>query len=323
MMTQTSAGISVILCAYTCERIDDLVAAVASVQQQTLPPCEIIVVVDHNPALLAQAYEQLPGVVVIENTEQQGLSGARNCGIAIASGEWIAFLDDDALATPDWLQSLIQGYIHPHVWGTGGPVLPLWSGKAPAWFPEEFYWVVGCTYRGMAHTLQEIRNPIGANMSFRRELFRTAGGFRSEIGRVGKHPIGCEETEFCIRARQQFPGSIFLYCPQARVFHRVPKRRSTWRYFCVRCYCEGLSKAIVARYVGRQDALASERAYILRTLPLGVVRHVTDALLHRKLAGLLRALAIVVGLASTAMGYLVGTVLSRHEKKRRIRECFQ
>ncbi len=131
-------SIAVILCAYTQERWDDLLAAVSSVRQQTLTPTEIIVVIDHNPALLQQAQEQLVDVVVVENRETRGLSGARNSGIALAKSEYIAFLDDDAVAQPDWLMLLCQELADPRVLGCGGAVVPQWLEHEPAWFPSEF-----------------------------------------------------------------------------------------------------------------------------------------------------------------------------------------
>ena len=310
-MIQTAHDFSVIICAYTENRWDDLIAAVGSVQQQTLPPREIIVVIDHNPGLLKRVQEQVPGVVVVENTQAHGLSGARNSGIAVAQSRIVAFLDDDAMAVPDWLMSLGEAFTDPQVLGTGGPVTPLWLERVPAWLPEEFYWVVGCTYRGMPNTLQTIRNPIGANMSFRREVFEVVGGFRHEIGRVGIRPLGCEETELCIRARQEWPERSFLYQPRASVFHRVPGNRTSWRYFCSRCYSEGISKAFVSQYVGVKDGLASEGIYTFRTLPQGVLHGLIDALFHRDLSGFARAGAIISGLAVTAVGYLVGSISSQ------------
>src|SRR5436305_7115441 len=170
-MVQPAADISVIICAYTEERWDDLVAAVESVKQQTLPPKEIIVVVDHNPSLLKRVQEQIQGVVVVENTQARGAGGARNSGIAVAKGKIIACLDDDAVAVPDWLMLLSEGFSDPQVLGVGGEVLPLWMCRKAPWFPEEFRWVVGCTYRGMPARAGMVRNRIGANMSFRREVF--------------------------------------------------------------------------------------------------------------------------------------------------------
>ncbi len=278
-----------------------------------LAPQEIIVVVDHNPELFERVKMHMPEVIAVENGGERGLSEARNTGIAYTRGEILAFLDDDAVATPGWLASLTQGYAQsPHVIGTGGTVTPKWEEARPAWFPEEFYWTVGCSYRGLPQSDAPIRNPIGANMSLRREVFTQIGGFRSDIGRVGSLPIGCEETELCIRASQQRPEGIFLYHPSAQVFHRVPKKRASWRYFCARCYSEGLSKSLVTRYAGAKDSLASERSYTQQTLPLGVARGIGATLFQRDLAGLARASAIVVGLSATIAGYVVGML---HQKR--------
>ena len=138
-MTDTTLGISVIICTYSEERWDDLVAAVTSVQEQTLLPIEIIVVIDHNPGLLKKGRKHMPGLLLVENTEARGLSGARNCGILAARGSVLVFLDDDAQASPDWLQRLCEAYRDARVLGCGGPVFPLWLHIRPAWFPEEFH----------------------------------------------------------------------------------------------------------------------------------------------------------------------------------------
>lgn len=308
------SDISIIICAYTEERWDDLVAAIESVQSQTLPAREIIVVIDYNQRLLQRVQDHIPGVIAVENTMVRGLSGARNSGIAAATGGIIAFLDDDAVAIPNWLSYLSEGFANPEVLGVGGAVLPLWETHKSSWLPEEFHWVVGCTYRGMPESVSMIRNPIGANMSFRREVFDAVGGFQSGIGRVGTHPVGCEETELCIRARQHWPQRGFLYQPQASVLHRVGGTRTSWHYFCSRCYFEGISKAVVSRYVGTKDGLASERAYTLRVLPQGVRHGLGDAFFHRDLSGFGRAGAIISGLALTVTGYLAGSVFLRKAK---------
>lgn len=308
--------ISIIICAYTEERWDDLVAAIASVQAQTMPAKEIIVVIDYNQQLLQRVQDHIPDVIAVENTLIRGLSGARNSGIAVAKSDIIAFLDDDAVAIPNWLLFLSEGFSIPQVLGVGGPVLPLWQTHKSSWLPEEFHWVVGCTYRGMPESVGMIRNPIGANMSFRREVFAAVGGFQSGIGRVGTHPLGCEETEMCIRVRQYWPLRGFLYQPQASVFHRVGGTRTTWRYFCSRCYFEGISKAVVSRYVGAKDGLASERAYTLRVLPQGVGRGLSDAFFQHDLRGFGRAGAIITGLALTVTGYIVGRIFYKKQDRK-------
>src|SRR5262245_33392896 len=211
---------SVVLCAYTEARWNDLVDAVASVQHQTLPAHEIIVAVDHNPTLAARARQHLPGVVVVENNEGRGLSGTRNSGVAAARGSPVVFLDDDAIAAPDWLARLNAAFANPRVVGAGGAIKPFWLDGRPAWFPAEFEWVVGCTYRGMPEMRATVRNLIGCNMAFRSEVFATVGGFR--IGRVGALSIGQEndETEFCIRLLALCPDAELWYEPTAVVQHK-------------------------------------------------------------------------------------------------------
>jgi glycosyltransferase involved in cell wall biosynthesis len=310
MTTPTKQTISVIICAYTLERWHDLVAAVESVQHQTVPPSEIIVVIDHNPEMLLRAQEQLLGIIVTGNSEERGLSGARNSGIILAHGDLMAFLDDDAIAKPQWLEQLCQNMHNPDILGSGGTVLPYWVEHKPSWLPEEFYWVVGCTYRGLPRETAPVRNPIGASMCIRRDVFVAVGGFRSGIGRVGTRPVGCEETELCIRASQYWPQRTFLFQPLAQVSHRVPRQRTSWQYFRARCYAEGISKAFVARFVGAKDSLSAESSYTLQTLPKGVLRNLKAVLFHHDLAGLARAGAIVAGLLVTTCGYLVGRCFS-------------
>jgi glycosyltransferase involved in cell wall biosynthesis len=300
--------ISVVICAYTERRWNDLVAAVQSVQRQTTPPAEIVVVIDHNPGLFARAQQALEGVRIVENQHARGLSGARNTGVAVSMGALVAFLDDDALAEPTWLEQLTACFQAPDVLGAGGAVDPLWAAARPRWFPDEFAWVVGCSYRGLPRATRPVRNPIGASMCIRREVFAAIGGFRDGIGRLGTRPLGCEETELCIRARQRWPERVFVYEPRARVRHRVPVTRAGWAYFRSRCYAEGLSKAAVARHLGAGPGLGSERTYVLRTLPLGIARGLADAALGRDPAGLARAGAIVAGLALTTAGYLRGSL---------------
>lgn len=310
-----TSDISVIICAYTEKRWDDLVAAVSSVQQQTLPAREIVVVIDHNPELLRKAQANLTGITIVLNQEERGLSGARNSGVSIAKGQFIAFLDDDALADTNWLMLFQEMLQDPHILGVGGSVVPLWVDHSPSWLPEEFYWVVGCTYRGMPQNSAPIRNPIGASMCLRREVFESVGGFRSGIGRVGTRPIGCEETELCIRASQHWPERQFFYQPQARVQHRVPGQRASWSYFWSRCYAEGISKAFIARYVGIRDSLSSESTYTFHTLPQGVARNTKAMFKQHDLSGLLRAAAIISGLGVTASGYVVGRYFSRKNEQ--------
>lgn len=296
--------ISVVICAYTEDRWDRLCAAIASVRGQSLPAFEVIVVIDHNPALYERLAAAADGVSVVENRNARGLSGARNTGSALARGAIIAFLDDDATAHPDWLKFLSDSYASPAIMGVGGLTVPDWETARPAWMPEEFYWVVGSSYAGMPPSGAPVRNLLGANMSFRREAFDLVDGFQQGIGRTsGKRPLGCEETEFCIRLGQRSPGSVLVTENRALVSHFVPDSRCTFGYFVRRCYAEGISKAQVTANVGSGDGLSSERSYVTRTLPLGVAQGAAD-LFRGRPSGLGRAGAIIAGLGATTAGFL-------------------
>lgn len=307
-----AASISVLICAYTVDRWDQICAAIGSVRAQSLVSTEIILVIDHNSGLFHRAVAAFTDVTVVENREAQGLSGARNTGAALAHGDIVAFLDDDAVAHEDWLKFLADRYQDPKIAGVGGLTLPHWQTTRPTWLPEEFYWVIGCNYKGMAPSGAPVRNLIGANMSFRREAFnRVKGGFVTGIGRAATGlPLGCEETEFCIRLAQLAPETVFVIDHRAMISHFVSDSRCTVSYFLSRCFAEGISKAQVAASVGSGDGLSAERAYTTQTLPLGVVRGIGD-LFRGDFSGGGRAAAIVAGLGMTSFGYVRGKLALR------------
>ncbi|HLI15082.1 MAG TPA: glycosyltransferase [Acidimicrobiales bacterium] len=307
MTTLAALGlrVSVVICAYTEERWDDLCAAVASALRQTRPPTEVIVVIDHCPPLLERARLAFPRALVVENAGPAGLSGGRNTGIARARGDVVAFLDDDAAADERWLERLLAAYEEPGVVGAGGRVVPRWSARRPDWFPPAFDWVVGCSHAGMPSSTRPVRNFVGANMSFRRDLLVSLGGFSERLGRNGTNSAGCEETELCIRAQRSGNGVRLVYEPGAVVHHRVPPARGTWRYFLRRCYGEGRSKAEVVRLAGRSRALADERSYLVSTVPRAVAASLGEAARGRPSRGL-AAVAALAGTGATFAGYLRG-----------------
>ncbi|GHF67690.1 GT2 family glycosyltransferase [Amycolatopsis bartoniae] len=311
---------TVVVCAYTERRWDDLVAGLSALRAQTVPPGEIVLVIDHNPELERRATAAFDDVLVVPNAGRRGLSGARNTAIELAKGEVIAFLDDDAEPEPDWLEQLLAGYRDPRVLAVGGAARPVWPGheRSPL-LPArgagtgELDWVVGCTYTGQPTTDTPVRNLMGCNMSFRREAFELAGLFTEDLGRVGRTPLGCEETELCIRLHQASPGSVVLFRPGAVVRHRVTPDRLTWSYLRRRGWGEGVSKALVSRSVGADAALSTERGYLQRVIPAAAVRELSR-LLRGRGSGLVGLLALVLVVGSTAVGYARGK-LSRERLK--------
>ncbi len=291
--------VTVVVCTTSRLRIQQVVATVKSLESQTYRSVQIVLVVDHNPELAAELMTMVGASAhVTENTGPKGLSGARNTGVAHATGEIVAFIDDDATAEADWLERLVESYRDERVLGAGGKIVPVWEGgREPPWLPEEFLWTVGCTYRGMPDR-GPVRNVIGCNMSFRSSVFEAVGGFNSAVGRLGSRPLGCEETELSIRARKRWPDREILYVPEAVVYHAMPKDRQTISYFVRRCYSEGTSKAIVRRLAGN-SSLNVEGQYTVLTLVPAVVRYFA------------KAATVCLGLSVVVAGFLAGMVRSR------------
>ncbi|MEL7157166.1 MAG: glycosyltransferase [Actinomycetota bacterium] len=298
-----SPTIDVVICAYTEDRWSDLVNAVSSVSKQSSPAQRTILVIDHNNELLERCRAQFraDAVDVMANRYGRGLSGGRNTGVEASTAEVVAFLDDDATADDDWLLQFRASFAQPGVVGVGGRIEPVWVGGEPPWFPEEFGWVVGCTYRGMPTTTTPIRNPIGASMAFTVEALQAGGGFDAALGRIGTKPVGCEETELSIRVRRHFGPDAIVYNPDSVVQHHVSPDRGTVRYFLTRGWSEGRSKAAVSARTGADEALESERRYVTTTLPQGVLRG-----LRQPISGWSQAGMIVAGLAVTGLGYVTG-----------------
>lgn len=318
--TRPHATASVIVCAYTPARWDLLTSALRAAADQFRPRDELVLVIDHNEDLLKRAQDELGDIaLVIENHYERGLSGARNTGIEASAGDVVVFLDDDACPRPGWLGSLLAPFSADTVMACGGTARPVWAHGRPGWFPDEFDWVVGCSYRGQTGTgtdagdsrIVEARNPLGCNMAFRRTVFDEVGAFRVGIGRVGRLPLGCEETELCIRLRQAVPAARIVLVPGAVVDHHVTPERHRFTYFAQRCFAEGVSKAAVAGQVGTADGLSSERTYATRTLPRGIARGLRSSFAPyeqpegaARRDGLCRSVAIVAGLALSAAGYV-------------------
>ncbi len=293
--------VSVVISAYSVDRWNDLVASVESLQRQSVPPVEILVVIDDEP-LLGMARNQWPPtedscpVRIMANDAGHGLGGARNTGVEHAVGDVVAFLDDDARADCHWVEHLSAPYVADNVIAVGGAPIAAPDVPKPKWWPMEFDWVVGCAYRGLPTSEAEMSHMIGAAMSARRKVLTELGGFHSDT---------LDDLDLSLRLASSFPGQKILFAPRATVEHRVPAERLTWRYFWHRCYIENRRKVAVVRQMGDAGTLQAERRQVFRVLPSAVGCALADGL-RRRPYGFRRAAAILCGVAMAASGFGLG-----------------
>ncbi|MDQ0369452.1 glycosyltransferase family 2 protein [Catenuloplanes indicus] len=282
--------VTVVIPCRTEHRWTSLRHAVESARAQVPAPAEIVVVVDHNAALYEKARHELPGVTVLANRFRRGAAGARDTGAFHAITPLIAFLDDDVRAHHGWLAALLTPFADRAVTGTGGAILPAWSGRRPAWFPDELLWTVGATDPAKpAAPTAEVRS---AAMAVRRETFIAVGGFGNRddsapYGGPAERP-GARDAALCRRMAEA--GGLWIFVPDARVHHPVTPERMTMRHLLRRCFHAG---RIAAR---------SGRGPLRAVLP-GTPARPLRALLRGGAPGALRrAGAVAAGATAAAAG---------------------
>jgi glycosyltransferase involved in cell wall biosynthesis len=293
--------VSVIIPTYTMDRWQYLHECVASAQAQTVPALEIIVVVDHNPDMLDRVVSEFSDIIAVPNIGGRGVSGARNSGVKASRGEVVAFLDDDAIATPDWLATLLRHISPPEVVGVGCYSDGLWESPRPAWFPGEFGWTVGVSYSGLPNAPTAVRNVWTCAMLVKRSAFEIVDGFREDFGKTGNHSLP-EDTDLCLRIASMRENAVWMWDPAKVMRHRVPAARTTFRYLLIQCFYHGWGKAAMAHMDGFGESTSSERYYALRVLPAGVGRGLADAV-RGDISGVGRSAAIVVAFGVSVVGY--------------------
>lgn len=294
----------VVICAYTERRWDQLCAAVASVQRQTVAPQRILLCVDHNDELAQRCRERwphgdqaaAPSVTVLQNRYPGRLGSARNTGVEQVEADIVAFLDDDAAADPDWLERLLQVYVEqPTATAVGGAPRPVFETARPAWFPEEFQWVFGCHYIGLPEHRSPVQHLIGASMSVRAAAIRAVGGFQSD-----NH----DDMDLSHRIAQAHGADAVVYEPAAQVRHFVTAERVTWKYFWRRCYSVNRGKVRAFHDMGVAGNLSAELAFA-RRMAGSVLRRLGRSVTGDG-AALRQAGAIVAGLALAGAGHVKG-----------------
>jgi GT2 family glycosyltransferase len=270
--------VSVVVCTHTDRRLQLLQECLASLDSGVEAPHEVLVVVDANPGLHHRLSELLPSGIRLLASHGRGVSQARNTAVAAATGELVAFIDDDATAASDWLPAIARPFADPDIVAVGGRIVPRWE-EPNRRLPPELYWVIGCTYAGHPSGPRSITRPIGCNMVARRRALDEIGGFPREFGPSGPGAKNHsnEEIALSIQLRARFGQESIRYAPDALVRHYVPVSRTTWRYLAQRCVAEGVSKADVRLRYG-PAALGFDHAYARTTLLPAIWRYTRQSL---------------------------------------------
>lgn len=239
--------VTVAIC--THNRARDTGEAIESVLDQSFDKEEIeIVVIDNrstdNTAEVVNDLKLRHGSrvrYILEN--KLGLSVARNRAIREANGEYILFLDDDALASRDWVQHIVDVFESDPVIGcVGGRIDPIWETEEPDWIPEEHRAVFTILdYSSEVKEMPSPAIPYGANVAFKTSVFEHMKPFREDLGRVGKNLLSSEESELIARLRERYK---VYYTPFAPVQHKIAKERTTKKWFLKRIFWQGVSDAV-------------------------------------------------------------------------------
>ncbi len=295
------------------DRLKDITELLDSIQAQSYRNIEAIIVAERMPELAEniRSYareKNYSSILVLYNQGEWGVSAARNLGIEQASGEIIAFVDDDAILFPDWAAETAKAYIEDNsMIGLAGQILPLWQDEDMNWFPRDFYWIFSCTYWNWKDPT-EVRNGYGANISFHKEAFAQCGLLATDLGirgydKGGWRGIGGEEAEFSLRVKHQ-TGKHIVYHPSVRVRHKVYRYRLSNTFIRRRAYWEGYFKAKFSkRYHSNDEALLSTEFELLRHILFKLIPLCLRQLFSHPTIALRQLWITTLVLSSVAAGY--------------------
>lgn len=306
--------ISIIIPCYSDDRLNDIEELVNSLEEQIYKNIETIFVVEHSVKLhdwLRGCANSKPSLnmKVIFNQGEPGASASRNLGIKKASGNIIAFIDDDVVLFPDWAQQMVNTYLQgDSVIGVAGSVEPLWEDESMGWFPKELYWILGCTaWSGWNHG-QEVRSGAGANMSFKREGLEVVGGFLASLGPQREKQKArtegiAEDAELSIRIREK-TGKPIIYNPTVKAIHKVHKYKLSLRWVTERSYGVGRSRRIMKQLYGQEDkSLLNPEHNLLKRIFAHLLPNILRGFLASPLIAWRKLWVTVVSLLFVAIGY--------------------
>lgn len=266
--------ISVIICTYN--RCNDLRDVLESLERQvgTEEISWEVIVVDNNSTdatkdVVDEFTKRGRLNLMYVRERQQGLSFARNRGIAESNGQLIAYTDDDAIADPQWVRVIHETYRDYKFDCMGGKILLLWECPKPSWLSEEMCRPLGLLDHGeqILELSDSNRRIYGGNFVVHRNIIEKVGGFNTDLGRKGKKLIGGEEIDLLRRITEA--RGIAIYQPEAVIHHKVAPQRLRKSYFARREYNEGVVHSMTNAYKGRIKVLGVPTWIIRRFIKTG------------------------------------------------------
>ncbi len=317
--------VSIVTTGYTLDRLKDITELLDSINAQTYKNTETLIVAERLPELADGikkyiAEKGYANMRVLFNEGEWGSYPSRNLAIGEAKGDIIAFVDDDAIPFPDWVEQTVKVYDDDgSIIGVTGPILPLWQDKSMEWFPRELYWIFSCTYRDVIERT-EVRNGYCTNLSFRREAFDSCGLFKTSLvgegwGKSDWQQPAAQETEFCLRVKQG-TGKRIVYDPDVRVRHKVYGYRLSSRFLARRAYWEGYAKAMLKSLYRADDGEVLSTEYeLLRRILLERLPQSLGRLFRQPSTGWRQLWAVAIVLSGVAGGYFSYSVLSLFRRR--------
>ena len=262
----------------TYGRATFLPAVLHGLSQQTAQALEIIVV-DNNPRPrhFAELLQESCPRLSITHEPRNGLQHARNAGIACSRGAIVAFLDDDAVPAPNWLESLVDGMQRYQADAVGGTVSLDFHSHPPDWLGlEERALLSELLYRGYdIPTLTDDMYVVGANFAVRRAAFEMTGCFDPAFDRTASSLRSSGELEYT--RRLQSKGRIISFIASACVSHQIPAERLTKRYFYERSFWQGRSDALLEMKWGRPASFGNRNWHLNALVLFKKLRAVCDS----------------------------------------------
>jgi glycosyltransferase involved in cell wall biosynthesis len=226
--------ISIIVCTY--DRLDGLKRVLESFAKMKIPPrlnWEVVIVDNNSPHNIHQIvenfkYEKKISIIYVKESKQ-GKCYAMNTGVQTATGEIIAFTDDDNLVSPDWIATIWSEFCDDGLVCVGGKILPIWAKDPPQWLNNKLYNCI--TLLDLSPTKTQLYEPLlyGCNMAIKKDILLKYGLFNVNKGPVPGKTWGGEEVEM-ISAILNGGGTV-VYCPDMLVYHYIPESRMEKSYF--------------------------------------------------------------------------------------------